>query len=419
MDEKGYKFGVGVLVVASLVIAVILIMFFGAAPNLFADRYLVTIRFDAAPGISKDTPVRKNGVQIGRVKDFKLLTSAEGVDITLELDRKYEILAKYQPRIDTGSLITGDAVVEFVPPSNESLVSRFDGLAGSPQNGMLEPNELALSELPLEGGNYYKGGSVAPDPLEALLNMQESVSSTLGAIQGASDSIEEAGDQVKLLATNLNSFVGEGDGAINDLATEARATIVNFNRTLKSIESVFGDERLGATIDTVSVELPLIVAEAKQVMRQANDTLAAFEEVGVITGNAMQNVTGEVENIAKDIRNVTQPLGEQGDELVGEARQTLRNIGLLAQDLRTVSMTVNQFAQRVNDGQGTLAKLIEDEQLYYSLINTLQNIEQLTRRLQPIVDDARVFSDKVARDPAALIDIKGAITGRPRGGMKR
>ena len=62
MDEQGYRFGVGVLVVASLVIAIILILFFGAAPNLFTERYLVTIRFDAAPGVTTDTPVRKNGV---------------------------------------------------------------------------------------------------------------------------------------------------------------------------------------------------------------------------------------------------------------------------------------------------------------------------------------------------------------------
>ena len=33
MDEQRYRFGVGVLVIASIVVGVILIMFFGAAPN--------------------------------------------------------------------------------------------------------------------------------------------------------------------------------------------------------------------------------------------------------------------------------------------------------------------------------------------------------------------------------------------------
>ena len=92
MDEQAYRFGVGVLVVASTVIAVILILFFGAAPNFFAEKYDVTIRFEAAPGVATDTPVRKNGVQIGRVKSLQLLDE-EGVNLTLELDKEVRIRA--------------------------------------------------------------------------------------------------------------------------------------------------------------------------------------------------------------------------------------------------------------------------------------------------------------------------------------
>ncbi len=49
MDEQRYRFGVGVLVVASVVVGVILIMFFGAAPNFLARRYKITVNFPAAP----------------------------------------------------------------------------------------------------------------------------------------------------------------------------------------------------------------------------------------------------------------------------------------------------------------------------------------------------------------------------------
>ncbi|MEM8733496.1 MAG: MlaD family protein, partial [Planctomycetota bacterium] len=82
MDEQGYKFGVGVLVIASLVIAIILVLFFGAAPNLFAKRYTVTIEFESAPGVTTDTPVRKSGVQIGRVQSVELQEDGGAVDLT-------------------------------------------------------------------------------------------------------------------------------------------------------------------------------------------------------------------------------------------------------------------------------------------------------------------------------------------------
>jgi hypothetical protein len=101
--------------------------------------------------------------------------------------------------------------------------------------------------------------------------------------------------------------------------------------------------------------------------------------------------------------------------MVSEVRSTVRNLDALLVDLRGVSATVNRFAQRVNSGQGTLAKLVDDDELYYSILYTLQNVETITRRLQPIVEDARVASDKIARNPGGIL--RDAITGS-RGGLK-
>ena len=66
MDERVLQFRVGVVVVAAASITVILVMLFGALPNL-RPHYTLHIRFAEAPGVTVDTPVRKSGVQIGRV----------------------------------------------------------------------------------------------------------------------------------------------------------------------------------------------------------------------------------------------------------------------------------------------------------------------------------------------------------------
>lgn len=396
MDEQGYRFGVGVLVVASLVIAVILILFFGAAPNFFVERYTVTIRFDAAPGVGPDTPVRKNGVQIGRVKSVQLLDE-EGVDLTLELDSKFKVRARELPQIGKGSLITGDAVVEFVPPSQDSLVERFDGAAGSPRDALLDENEVLLASTPIKDGDFFRGGRVAADPFDALLNMQEGFGTTLTAI-------EMAGNQVTALALDVRKLIGSGDGAMQDLARKADATIDNFNRTLNSIEGVFNDPSIKVSLDTLAARLPELVNEAEAVMRQTGATLAAFEDTGRAAEETVRGVTQTVQHI----NQITAPLGRNGEKLVGDAVRTLDNLNLLLVDLRGV-------AARFNDGQGTVAKLMDDPQLYYTLINTLENVETLTRKLEPIIDDARVFTDKVARQPSSIIDLRGAITGRPLG----
>jgi phospholipid/cholesterol/gamma-HCH transport system substrate-binding protein len=396
MDDQGYRFGVGVLVVASLVIAIILILFFGAAPNFFVERYTVTIRFDAAPGVATDTPVRKSGVQIGRVKSLQLLDE-DGVDLTLELDGKYKVYARELPRIGTGSIITGDAVVEFVPPTQDSLLGRFDGAGGSPQDGVLDENEMLLTATPIKDGDFFRGGRVAPDPLDALLTMQEGFGTTLSAI-------ETAGNQVTALALDVRKLLGSGDGALQDIARKTDLTIDNFNQTLDAIEGLFNDPSLKSSLDTLATRLPGIVNEAEAVMKQTGSTLAAFEDVGRAAEDTVRNVTATV----RHINELTEPLGRNGEKLVGDVVNTLDNLNHLLADLRGV-------AARFNAGQGTVAKLLEDPQLYYTFINTLENIETLTRKLEPIVDDARVFTDKVSRQPSSLIDLRGAITGRPLG----
>lgn len=397
MNEQAYKFGVGVLVVASMVIAVILILFFGAAPNIFSNRYEVTIRFDSAPGVTTDTPVRKSGVVIGRVKGVQLLE--EGVNLTLELDSKHKVFAREQPRIAKGSLITGDAVVEFISPTTQSLLTRFDGTGGSPLDGILDANEEQISWTPLEQDGYYSGGTVVPDPLDALVEMQLSFTKTL-------ESIEMAGGQVTALASDLRGMVGGGDGQFRRLAEKAELTIDNFNQTLSSFNRLFSDSRIEMTLDIVANRLPQLIDEAENVMKQTTDTLKSFEGVGKAAEETMKNVA-----------SFTEPFADKGGEFIDEARRSVNNLNHLIGDLRQLSGKANELMERVNNGHGTFARLIEDDQLYFSMVNTLNNIEVVTRRLQPIIEDARVFSDKIAREPSSLIDLRGAITGQ-RGGLK-
>ena len=87
MDERVLRFRVGVVVVAAAIITIILITLLGAWPNPFSPRDTLHIRFDSAPGVTVDTPVRKNGVKIGRVSELEL--SERGVLLTLEIDSEY------------------------------------------------------------------------------------------------------------------------------------------------------------------------------------------------------------------------------------------------------------------------------------------------------------------------------------------
>lgn len=123
MDERVLSFRVGIVVVTAVMLGFILILLFGAGPQVFTDTYTVKVRFPRAPGVSVNTPVLKSGVKIGRVTNVELLREG-GVILTLRLDGDKPVLRSEVPRISTGSLVTGDAVVEFVNPDRAGSGSR-------------------------------------------------------------------------------------------------------------------------------------------------------------------------------------------------------------------------------------------------------------------------------------------------------
>ncbi len=67
MDERIVKFRVGVMVVATMLVVGILVVLFGELPSLHAANTQSSPGFRKATGVAEGTPVRKEGILIGRV----------------------------------------------------------------------------------------------------------------------------------------------------------------------------------------------------------------------------------------------------------------------------------------------------------------------------------------------------------------
>ncbi|MEZ6104574.1 MAG: hypothetical protein R3B96_00285 [Pirellulaceae bacterium] len=57
--------------------------------------------------------------------------------------------------------------------------------------------------------------------------------------------------------------------------------------------------------------------------------------------------------------------------------------------------------------------MIHDPELYEHLNSSMANIEDITLRLRPLVNDLRGFADRVNRDPGVIV--RGALDGGPDG----
>ena len=109
MDENILRLRVGIFVVIAMLILGILIFL---NSDGWKSQYTIYIKTTSAPGVTINTPIRKNGILIGRVN--KVETQPDGVLLGLAINEGEEIYSNEQFSIGSASFF-GDAVVEVLP----------------------------------------------------------------------------------------------------------------------------------------------------------------------------------------------------------------------------------------------------------------------------------------------------------------
>jgi phospholipid/cholesterol/gamma-HCH transport system substrate-binding protein len=414
MDENRLKFGVGVLVISSIGIGIILTFLFGAFPSVFNNDYNLSVVFPSAEGVGLNTKVVRDGVAIGRVSDIELRDEG-GVLITLTMDSEFPISHRYVPRIGSGNFVTGDAKIEFIPASQTQLARIY------------KDDQQRAAELytPDEFFNY---GSKS----ESLFEMQNELTDTFDAIKEAGESIAMAGESVDQLAKEMRNVVGGTNGRIDQVSQGAVKALEEFQSVMQGVREIVENPQIKAGLESSAEELPKLLANAQRALSETEGTLESinragkqFERVGVAAEETVLSAKSAVEQTEKSLGNTvknaektfanlaefTQPFAEQGDDFAAQVLTTLAGLD------RTLTQ-VETFGRTLNNSEGTVKRLLEDEELYYQLRRTVENIEAASARVRPILDDVRIFSDKIARDPRQL-GIRGAISKRPGGaGLK-
>ena len=352
MSDRVMQFRVGVVVLATAIIAGILIVLFGDLPSLVQATYPVRMSFVDARGIAPGTPVRKNGILVGRVSSV-MLDERGGVRVTADVDSYVPVYRDEQPRIATTLL--GDAEIQLVP-----------GRVVSPRQ-RVEPGEVLV-------------GAVSRDPFEVFATLEPKVGAALDSLTQASESVS------KLSAAVDRILLGEDD-SFTRLVQKTEATLDSFSTAMTNINDVIGDPATRSNLKTTLATLPEVLTELR----------TSVKGIGATIDTADRNL--------RNLEGLTKPLGERGAGMVAQVDKT---IGRLDEVLQQAVA----FTHALNESEGTLGKLVRDPAVYDDLALAVGNVRKLTQELRPIVDDVRVFTDKIARHPEQL-GVRGALDRRP------
>jgi phospholipid/cholesterol/gamma-HCH transport system substrate-binding protein len=402
MDENRLRFGVGVLVISAIGIGIILTFLFGAFPSVLQRDYSLSVVFDSAEGIGANTPVVRDGVRIGRVSSISLRDQG-GVLVTLAMDATKQVSHSYIPRIGTGNFVTGDAKLEFVLGKPAKLRNLWDA------TGKAEDYPKILKQ-PYTDGEYISYGENS----ESLFEMQSDLQQTFEAIRNAGSSIAVAAESINKLASGVETVVGGSDSKIEQVADEAVQALREFNGAMTDIRQIVNNPVIRENFEESVVQLPEVLKQAKETLESTKRTVDSFGRVGgqfEKVGEAAVDTVHSAQRTVKNVEQFTEPLAAHGDELVNQVLTTMAR-------LDSTLTEVDEFGKALNNKNGSVRLLLDDPDIYWKIRRTVENVESATARIRPILDDVRVFTDKVARDPRQL-GVRGALSKRPSGlGLK-
>jgi phospholipid/cholesterol/gamma-HCH transport system substrate-binding protein len=343
------QFRVGAVVLATFLFGAIIVMGFVSTGPLLKSRYTVYIKFAEAPGVTRDTPIRKAGIRIGQVSNVQLGDNDDGVIVTAEIDKDRHVYRDEECRT-VSSLILGDASLEFV---------RLRNAVGD--------------HTPLQNNDVIQG-QIGPELTSSIAGLQDRAAKTL-------DTLDKTGQDMRSVLGRIDRLLATNEDKINHLIDETGETMKLLQSALAASNDIVGDPKTRAQIKQTIAEMPEILKETKTTVERMGGTFASLEQ-------NMRNVEG-----------LTKPLGDRGESLVNEAADSMHKLNLLTENLL-------RFSQQVNDSDGSLGALLHDKELYLHVTHLAKNVDELSRDLKPIVNNFEIFSDKIARHPSDLI--KGA-----------
>jgi phospholipid/cholesterol/gamma-HCH transport system substrate-binding protein len=389
------QFRVGLVVFATMIVGVVLVGLNG--PKSFdwlRSKYQVGIAVPEAPGVDTNTPVRTNGILIGRVKSIE--DQDGGVLLKAEIDTNRPLYADFEPHIRTSVL--GDATIDFLS------------------------RQPAPGAQPVPDGTIFQG-RVDPNPFDSLGQLGD----LKNEFAAASRSLAQAGDEVSKLANRINNAFGDdmgpdGEGRMKRLLDTTERAMKQFEHTMYSVNEIIGDEPIATTqpgvIQPGVVQPPLEVQppgkqppatqspdgqQMRQRIRQGLNELPDAIHEFRLTMRESRGVLQSAEKNLKNLEAFTEPLGQKGGDFAETILKAVSGLDQIIRDLGDV-------ARALNNREGTIGKLIHDPTMYENLNRLMFNVNQvlcdireLTFNLKPIVHDARIFMDKVAVEPGRII----------------
>jgi phospholipid/cholesterol/gamma-HCH transport system substrate-binding protein len=378
---------VGLLVASAAVVLMVFLFFIGSEQKIFSRKNEYKVKLDSVTGLAEGNPVKISGVTVGVIRDIYLPRDPKqkDVDITLMVDRKYSdrIRGDSRARLKKLGLLAGDSYIDISPGS-----PRFDPL--QPGANIPAARQTNVDQLISSGEDLVDNFVQISYSLKNILSRVDRGEGLLGELTSQPETKQRITDTLLATLNKTNSIlshVESGRGLAGRLIYDDKYSdqlTTSLAGTAESLRAIVTN--LQKSLDTGQGALPALLNDPEgkkrlyelvENLRVTSANLAAFTA-------SMQTGQGLVPRLLND--------KAAGDQVIGEFT------GLVHQ--------LNDAVTKLNSGQGSAGKLINDPSVYESIndiligINESRMLRWLIRNRQQKGIDTRVQTQQKQPPPA-------------------
>ena len=260
--------------------------------DVFSRTRTYYVNYTEVSGIAQASPVMILGVKVGSVTEIKLdPTKAEGVELTLEVSRDYNLPVDSKAKLFSDGLMGGKAVAieygtasEFLK-SGDHITAAYDkglmDIAGAELEGLTVKIGEALAKLTttLDGVNgilddnrgNIKGvmsnlDSVTGTMSDVLTGKKQDLVSVVDNLTAFADALGRNSAKIDSVMMNVNTITDQF--ATTNVAESLQQTIVKLNQTLDKLNNADGtvgklmnDKVLYDNLSAASANLSTLLAD--------------------------------------------------------------------------------------------------------------------------------------------------------------
>ena len=274
MVHNNKKIAVALFIVSGFTLFLVAIFVIGGKENLFTPTFQLKSEFESVSGLKSGSPVRFNGIPIGKVDDVEIQATNK-VLVTMTLQQSVQQFIKKDSKVTINSDgLVGNKVIEITP--------------GSLSAPAVQDDEMLVSVKPVEVQDIMASLKESSDNASGITKDLAEITAKVNQGEGTLGQLVNNDALYKSIDSTFRSFAGYS-GELS----------VVFTKITGTVDNVSGD------LDNLTKQINFITADIREIVRKMNSSESIVGTLLTDTAfaNNLKNVIRNANSTTKNLEN--------------------------------------------------------------------------------------------------------------------